>query len=108
MLREDERVTTLDNAGWTKDQVMAGLHFYGTLQAEVAEAVGRAGSLSPHALVLLGPSEIVGVIVHGLLESAMRQILAARLTVSLADFERAARFVYRSSCHEGDGEDHLH
>ena len=83
--------------GWSTEQVFTGERLYCYLQAEVTEAIDLAvGQVAE--LQQLTLHEVAGIIAHGLMETAMRQIMAAKMPCSLAEFEAAARQVYQS-CH---------
>jgi hypothetical protein len=96
-----------ERAGWSMEQVFTGERLYGHLQVEVAEAIDLAVAQVAE-LRHLTEQEVAGIIAHGLMETAMRQIMAAKMPCSMADFEAAARMVY-ANCHAHDehhGETH--
>jgi hypothetical protein len=92
--------------GWSTEQVFTGERLYCYLQVEVTEAIDLAvGQVAE--LQQLTLQEIAGIIAHGLLETAMRQIMAAKMPCSLSDFLNAAAQVYQS-CHGLDGHGDAH
>lgn len=81
------------------EKMFAGERLYSALQIQTSEAIDLAVMRASDAIALMSTHEITGIIVHGLLEAAMRQIMTTKMPVTLAEFEGAARLVY-ASCHQ--------
>jgi hypothetical protein len=101
-MKQGERSLMVDRNGvslteWTMEQVFAGERLYSALQTELDGAIYTA-VVDTTGANLLPVHEIAGIVAHGLLEAAMRQIMATKMPCSLTEFESAARFVY-ASCH---------
>lgn len=93
-----------ETCDWTRERITAGERLYSGLQSEVAEAVDLAVSQAAESVRLLSSAEISGIIVHGLIETAVRQIFKTKMPCTLEQFEQAARFVYKTSCHHEERE----
>jgi len=86
---------------WTLEQVFTGERLYCSVTVAVGKAINEAVMEVMRAApetFLPARHEITGIVAHALLEVAMRRIMAARMSCTLAEFEAAARFVY-ASCH---------
>jgi hypothetical protein len=95
----------LGKAEWNAEQVFAGERLYCAVTVEAAKAIGRAmAEISSEDIRRLPLHEITGIIAHGLIEVAMRQIMAAQMPVTIDEFGMAARLVY-ASCHQHQGDE---
>ena len=88
-----------DETTWTKESLFAGERLYCTVQAETIEAIDLEVMKLAESRSLMSKQEIACNIAHSLMETAMRQVMATRMPVSLAQWEGAARLVYLS-CHQ--------
>jgi len=85
-------------AEWSVEQVFVGERLYCGVTVAAANAVVRAVR-EAEVFGHLPLNEVTGVVVHALMETAMRQIMVSKTPVSLAQFEEAARLVY-VACHQ--------
>ena len=99
----------LGKGEWNAEQVFAGERLYCAVTVEAAKAIGKAmAQISSEDIRRLPLHEITGIIAHGLLEVAMRQIMVAKMPVTIDEFGMAARLVY-ASCHQyEERDDHSH
>jgi hypothetical protein len=85
---------------WTVEKIFAGERLHCYLQVELAEAIDLAVSQVAE-MRQLSMREITEITTIALMETAMRQVMAAKMPCTLAEFEAAARLVYLS-CHQHD------
>jgi hypothetical protein len=82
-----------------------GERLYCAVTVQAAKAIGRAmAEISSEDIRRLPLHEITGIIAHGLIEVAMRQIMVAKMPVTIDEFGMAARLVY-ASCHQHQGDE---